>query len=323
MASPPALDEWGMRSRPCAPPIDELRAFTTTVIARETLREVAGALADRGIPVMPLKGVLFQLVLYEDPVERRLGDVDVLVPERRFAEAIDILVQQGYRPAKAGPSWIEAAFESPRGLPLDLHRRLFCARRYHMPTGDVFLRARRDEALLGVPLWIQHPLDTLAHLIGKFVSDHVHSASAPRLIELEKLVDHHALEPVTAARHLDHSGLARAARHVLSLGRRERTHRFYEATLAALPRGALDGVVVGLAGQLSRVLEHGRLAPLSSHLLNTSLLQGAHSLALAAAYAGQHELLARAGGAGGGYWAPFFSASSRAARRSASSARSS
>jgi hypothetical protein len=292
------------------------------VIARETLREVASLLVDRGIPVMPLKGVLFQLTLYADPAERRLTDVDVLVPEGRFVDAIDVLVQHGYRPVSAGPSWIEAAFRSPRGLPLDLHRRVFCPRRYRMGTDELFLRATRDEALLGVPLWIQQPLDTLAHLVGKFVSDHVHSAAVPRLAELEKLVDHHGLEPAAAARHLGHCGLARAARHVLSRGSRERRHAFYDAALAALPAAALDGAVVRVAGRLSRQLEHGRLAPLSSHLLNTSLLQGAHSLALAAAYAGQHALLARAGGAGGGYWAPFFSASSNSARRRASSARS-
>src|SRR6266511_5085875 len=105
--------------------MNELRAFTASVIARETLREVARALGDSGIPVMPLKGVLFQLVLYADPAERRLCDVDVLVPESRFAEAIAILMQHGYRPESAGPSWIEAAFRSPRGLPLDLHRRVF------------------------------------------------------------------------------------------------------------------------------------------------------------------------------------------------------
>jgi hypothetical protein len=266
--------------------------------------------------------VLFQLVLYPDPAERRLCDIDVLVPERRFPEAIDILLQQGYRPASAGPSWIEAAFESPRGLPLDLHRRIFCPRRYRVSTDELFSRATRDEALLGVPLWLQHPLDTLAHLVGKFVSDHVHSGAEPRLRELELLVEHHGLKPEPACRHLAASGLARAARHVFARGARERAHPFYEAALGALPRTALDDAVVGLAGQLCQRLEHGRLAPLSAHLLNTSLWRGASSLALAAVYAGEHAWLGRTRGATGGYWAPFFSASRSSARRTASSARS-
>jgi hypothetical protein len=293
------------------------------VIAREVLRDVARVLGDRGIPVMPLKGVLLQLTLYDNPAERRLCDVDVLVPERRFAEAITLLIERGYRPERAGPSWIEAALRSPRGLPLDLHRRLFCARRYQMPTDEQFLRARRDDGLLGVPVWIQQPLDTLAHLVGKFVSDHVSWEAPSRLAELEKLVDHHGLEPAAAARHFARCGLGRAARHVLSYGRGERMHGFYAAALDALPERRLDGAIVTIAAQLARTFSRGRLAPLSTHLLNTSLPRGAHSLALTAAYAGRHALLARLGGTGGGYWAPFFSgASSSAARRSASSARS-
>jgi hypothetical protein len=271
---------------------------------------------------MPLKGVLFQLFLYADPAERSLCDVDILVPERHFVRSIDVLVKHGLRPLGAGPSWIEASFDTPRGLPLDLHRRLFCRLRYNLPTNEVFLRGTVDRASLGVPLWIQHPLDTLAHLVGKFASDHVCSAATPRLAELEKLVDHHFISAAPAVRHLERTGLTRAALHVFARGALEREHPFYPAALAALPRRLVSEVVVHVAGQLSKRLEHNGLAFLSSHLLNSSLLRGATSLALAAAYAAEHARLARAGGSRGGYWAPFFSASSRAARRRASSARS-
>jgi hypothetical protein len=298
-----------------------LRAFTTSVIARETLKDVATLLGARGIPVMPLKGVLFQLFLYSDPAERQLCDVDVLVPEERFAEAIEVLIQHGYRPANAGPSWIEAAFESPRGLPVDLHRRLFCARRYRMPTREQFARARPDQARLGVALQLQHPLDSLAHLVGKFVSDHVHSGAAARFAEIEKLALHHALEPLAAAHHLERCGLARAARHVFARAAREREHGFHRAVLAALPADVMGSAVVVAAGALARRFERGRFAPLSAHLLNTSLWRGASSLLLALVYAAEHARLRQARGSRGGYWAPFFSATSSSARRRASSAR--
>ena len=299
-----------------------LRAFAASVIARETLRDVARLMHEARIPLMPLKGVLFQLMLYADPAERSLCDVDVLVPERHFVRAIDILMQHGFRPFSAGPSWIEASFDAPRGLPLDLHRRVFCPLRYRMPTDDIFFRATVNRELLGVPLWIQNPLDTLAHLVGKFVSDHVHSGAAPRLAELEKLVDHHFITAAPAVRHLLRAGLGRAALHVFSRGAAERSHPFHAAALAALPKGIVSSAVVDLAGQLSARLEEGRLAPLSAHLLNTSLLRGATSLALAVTYAAKYARLSRAQGASGGYWAPFFSASSSPARRRASAARS-
>jgi hypothetical protein len=299
----------------------ELRAFTTSVIARETLQEVAAVLAASGIPVMPLKGVLFQMQLYSDPAERRLCDVDVLVPEARFAEAIEILIRSGFRPSNAGPSWIEAAFQSPRGLPVDLHRRLFCAWRYRMPTHEQFERATLDRERLGAPIYLQHPLDSLAHLVGKFVSDHVHAEAALRFAEIEKLVERHALEPLDAARHLERCGLARAARYVFARGAREREAAFYAAALGASPEGALSVALAAAAGALARRWERGPLAALSAHLLNTSLWRCAISLLLGLAYAAEHARLRRAGGARGGHWAPFFSAASSSARRRASSAR--
>jgi hypothetical protein len=310
-----------MRSASDDSPRALLRAFTASVIARETLKDVATLLGERGIPVMPLKGVLFQLLLYSDPAERRLCDVDVLVPEARFADAIAVLVQHGYRPASAGPSWIEAAFESPRGLPVDLHRRIFCAWRYRMPTHEQFERATLDRERLGVPIHLQHPLDSLAHLVGKFVSDHVHAEAAERWAEIERLVDQHALAPRAAAAHLERCGLAPAARHVFSRAARERGHSFHGAVLEALPDGVLSAALIRLAGALARRFERGALAPLSAHLLNTSLRRGATSLLLALIYAAEHARLRRAGGRRGGYWAPFFSAASNSARRRASSAR--
>jgi putative nucleotidyltransferase-like protein len=300
----------------------EVRAFAASVIARETLRDVALALYRARIPVMPLKGVLFQLVLYQDPAERSLCDIDVLVPERRFSQAIAVLVQHGFRPASAGPSWIEAAFASPRGLPLDLHRRIFCSRRYRLSTRELFMRATVDDRLLGVPIWMQHPLDTLAHLVGKLISDHAYAALAPRLAELEKLIEHRHLGPELAARHLLRCGLGRAARRVFTLGAREREHPFYAAALRALPPDPMGDALVALADRLAAHGEHRAFGPLSAHLLNASLWRGATSLAMAAVYAAEHACLARAGGKPAGYWAPFLAESSSAARRRASSARS-
>jgi hypothetical protein len=299
-----------------------LRGFAGAVLAKETLGAVARALHAANIPVMPLKGALFQLTLYADPAERQLKDVDVLVPEGRFKDAIVALVQHGFQPWTAGRSWIEVGLRPQRGLPVDLHRRLFCAFRYRLETDALFARARVDRQLMeGTPLWIPHPLDTLAHLVGKFVSDHIATGAAPFLLELERWIDHHRLAPELAARHLAASGLARAARHVFARGARERGHPFFEAAARALPPDALGHVLVPLAAELARRGERSALGALSAHLLNSSLPRGMTSLGLAAVYALEHARLTRAAGARGGYWAPFFAGSSSSARRSASSAR--
>ena len=315
MRSDPALDAIRLGRA-------NLRGFAGAVLAKETLGAVARALHGANIPVMPLKGVLFQLILYADPAERQLKDVDVLVPERRFAEAIEVLVQHGFQPWSAGRSWIEAGLRPQVGLPVDLHRRLFCAFRYRLETDALFARATIDEQLLGgTPLWIPHPLDTLAHLVGKFVSDHIASGAAPFLTELERWIDRHRLAPELAARHLAASGMARAARHVFARGARELGHPFFEAAARALPPDALGRALVPLAAELARRGERSALGPLSAHLLNSSLPRGMTSLGLAAVYAIEHARLRRAAGARGGYWAPFFAGSSSSARRSASSAR--
>ena len=298
------------------------RAFVSAVIARETLRDVARELGRAEIPVMPLKGVLLQLGVYaHDPAERTLTDVDVLVPEQCFFAAVELLARRGYQPLSAGPSWIEAAFAAPRGLPLDLHRRLFCPLRYQLPTREVFQRARCDHRALGVSIWLPDPRDTAAHLIGKVVTDHVLHDAAARFRDLEALVGHHRLAPEALGAHLCRTGLCRTARHVLGRGVRERGHPFYAAVLQHLPPNPRDAAVAALARPLCRLLEGGPLAPLPAHLLNTSLWRGAASLSLAAVYAAEHALLRRARGARGGQWAAFFAPGNLSARRRASSAR--
>jgi Uncharacterised nucleotidyltransferase len=298
------------------------RAFAAAVIARETLKDVARELGRAEIPVMVLKGALLQLEVYaSDPAQRTLTDVDVLVPEPCFFAALAHLRGCGFRPRSAGPSWIEAALDGPRGLPVDLHRRLFCPLRYGLTTPAVFQRARCDHRALGVSIWLPDPLDTAAHLIGKLVTDHVGCDAADRFADLEALARHHRLAPDALARHLSHNGLSRAARHVLGRGERERDDPLYAAALRHLPASPVDAAVAALVGPLCGAFERGPLAALPAHLLNTSLPRGAASFSLAALYALEHARLRRARGRRGGQWAPFFVPSNASARRRASSAR--
>lgn len=59
------------------------------------LEEVVAALA--GTPVMRLKGIAYAGTLYEDAALRPMTDIDVMVPEARFGEAIAALEALGYR----------------------------------------------------------------------------------------------------------------------------------------------------------------------------------------------------------------------------------
>lgn len=280
--------------------------FVTAVMAREVLRDVAIVLAKEGIVVMPLKGVLFQLLLYGDPAERALLDVDVLVPRRCFGRAIRALIRAGFRPRSASVSLIEGALWSPRGMLVDLHRQLFSRGRYKLSTDAVFRRATRDDRLLGVPLQLAHPHDTAAHLIGKFVSDHEGSEPLQRLEELALWAQRCSIDPWRLARHLSLCGMARAARYTLQRGCELSADPFFPAALAALPADPLGRACARLARGLMLELGDGEWGALPAHLLNTSLASGGVSLAYSVLERLRHSWLTRRAGAGASDWSPFF-----------------
>lgn len=282
------------------------RRYATAVLAREVLVDVARVLAAQGIAVMPLKGVLFQQLLYADPAERALTDVDILVPERDFSRAIAALIEAGFLPRSAGRSLIECALRAPRGLTVDLHRRLFGRGRYALSTEALFQRATRDDGLLGVPLYIADPYDTAAHLIGKFVTDQERFDPLPRLAELARWVHHCRIEPVRLGQHLSECGMERAGHYVLTRGAEVLDDPFFGAAIAAFPADGSSHLYTRLARSLIPRLQGTAFASLPAHLLNASLARGAVSLTLVVTQRLRHAWLTRQHGTRGGYWSPFF-----------------
>jgi len=258
---------------------------------------------------MPLKGVLLQQLLYADPAQRPLTDVDVLVPEQDFERAIAALIEAGFEPRSAGRSLIECALRAPRGFTVDLHQRLFGKGRFRLSTEALFRRASRDESLLGVPLHIADPYDTAAHLIGKFVTDQERFDPLPRLEELAAWVSHRSLDPAQLGRHLCSCGMKRAGHYVLSRGAELLPDTLFAAALAAFPVDARGKLYTHVARALIPKLEGTRLASLPAHLLNASLARGAISLSWVVAERVRHAWLTWQRGAGGGYWSPFFAPS--------------
>jgi len=278
-----------------------------SVVAREVLHDVARLLGALNIPVMPLKGVLFQQLLYADPAERALTDVDVLVPEHEFERAIAALLHAGFAPRTASRSLIECAFTAPRGMTVDLHRCLFSRGRYKLSTEALFRRAHQDAALFAVPVHIAHPHDTAAHLIGKFVSDHEAHDPRVRLAELSRWIEHCSIDPLRLVRHLRCCGMRRAARYTFRRGAELLEDPFFSAALAALPSDPVGKASVGVAHATIPHLRNTAWAALPAHLLNESLLRGGASLAWSAVERMRHVWLASQGGERGGTWSVFFS----------------
>jgi putative nucleotidyltransferase-like protein len=283
------------------------RSYVAAVVAREVLRDVAGLLGAASIPVMPLKGAFFQLFLYEDPAERVISDLDLLVPEPRFERAVEVLLRAGYHAVKVGKSLMEATLLSPRGFPVDLHRRLFSGGRYRLPTADLFARSSEDRELIGVPLRLAHPLDTAAHLVGKFASDHVQLDALSRIVELSKLAHHYELKADLLVDHLMLVGMVRAGHYTFSLGVELIEDPFVDRVLALLPRGPLT-VVCATSARIAgeRFGEGSLVAGLSAHLLNESLPAAAASLTRAVLERARHAFLTQVGGRGAGVLREFF-----------------
>ena len=98
-----------------------LRAEQHRAIAAEAVAALAGA----SIPAVLLKGISYGAWLYDDPGERPMTDVDLLVPVAAHAEAIQILARLGYRHAGPRAQWSSRhhaiTLKRPTGS-VDLHR---------------------------------------------------------------------------------------------------------------------------------------------------------------------------------------------------------
>lgn len=107
-----------------------LRAISSAVLARNVvaLSQAREVLASIGAEVIPLKGLHLLGSRYA-PGERDLGDLDLLVPRHRVADADASLRRLGFRPEvpaervlEAGGGYLNSAlYEAPDRLPVHLH----------------------------------------------------------------------------------------------------------------------------------------------------------------------------------------------------------
>jgi hypothetical protein len=140
-------------------------AMFLTVAGPEMVREVAEILAPLGIPVMPLKGVLLQRLVYKTASFRTMVDVDILVPPARYTDAYHALISAGFS-FTAAPTPNEVSLRRPDGwLDLDLHRGLTDSMRCHLRADDMFARGRRDDQLFETSIVLIDPYDLYAHLL--------------------------------------------------------------------------------------------------------------------------------------------------------------
>jgi hypothetical protein len=257
------------------------------MLATELVGDAARTLARSGIQVMPVKGALLQHWLYDDPSERHLTDVDLLVRPDDLGAAVESLAAAGYRRTRHR-SVGGSVMQTPLGLALDLHSRLFDQARYRMPTPDLFARSSEDRVLYDASVRIPSPLDVYAHLIGKFGSDHLDAGSTARLDEIARMATRVNASPEVVARHLWHCGMRRVARYALPLVHKATGDAFSLRVYDCLAPDPLGRGIVAIANPLlAWASAHSRVGALVAHLLNDSVPRGVRS--------GVRAILQRAG----------------------------
>ncbi len=262
------------------------RAFAAGVVAREVIREAACALAEIGVELAPLKGVLLAATVDPPGMSRTFSDADALVAERDFSRAIAHLTSRGWTlaPPIANPS--ERALVPPTlPLALDLHQRLFAPARYSLPTEAIFSRAHGDEVLFAARVMIPDPYDVYAHLVGHAVNDHADARVTAVTRDLLLLSDTHRLDPRRCAAHLARHGLARAALYLLPQVHEATGDSFAAAVLELLPADPV-GVILSRAAReiIARAPTRAPIGAIPAHLLNRTLAASASAAVLAAVH---------------------------------------
>lgn len=96
------------------------------------LRTLAERFSQAGIPTVLLKGACYSLTIYPDAGLRPMGDLDILIPKDRFAEAIEMAQNLGYEEEVESLSGLRDLLnhevclrkKDRSSVPLELHHRL-------------------------------------------------------------------------------------------------------------------------------------------------------------------------------------------------------
>jgi len=137
------------------------------VAIRDSVARIARILAPAAIEVAPLKGALLIVGYAKEPQARTVGDIDLLVRDERFEEAVAILKAHGAREPIENPDGRTSTLEL-RGVPfpIDLHRRLCRHALYGLDETAMLDRSHRDEETFGEAVRVLAPEDSFAHAIA-------------------------------------------------------------------------------------------------------------------------------------------------------------
>jgi hypothetical protein len=130
---------------------------------------VIRGLEKAGIPTVVLKGAAASIAYYQDLGVRPMGDIDLLVPLDRAAEAVAHLGRHGWRPARPRVAdliryqhSVQMVHETGEALDLHWHVLAECV---HPSSDDGFWKRAVPIRILDAPTLALGPTDSLLHAI--------------------------------------------------------------------------------------------------------------------------------------------------------------
>jgi hypothetical protein len=252
----------------------------TALVGELALRlgnQVIGACAERGVVLMPLKGVLL-LARWPDLRGRRdLVDIDLLARPQDVRTVGLVLRTLGFE-RTAGSSAAGTFASDAWPLSVDLHHQLFPHGLFDASTDGVFSRAELDESLFADPVARMSDEDLISHLIGHFVKGRGTFLRDKSLDDIRWLLKQGCFRPRDGDRlaaHIRELGLLRAAGYVLGHGS-FRDEPLASAVFRALRLSAVDRTTIAIA-QLSTDANGGSPRWWAPHLLDRSIFAGSRS----------------------------------------------
>lgn len=279
------------------PDLDRRAELGARLLVDTRLREAAatffGALAEAGIAAAPIKGVVTSVALYDDPLERPFGDVDVLVGRRDLARVTALARARGFRLVHDSRQLLTVNVVIPPGLPMDVRASLgppgFC--RAH--AEDLLARAEvaEDARVMAAPFRMLAGPDHLLVLLLDAVLDKLALRAELRRRELGLAIRRWAGDPERFAAHARAAGLAAVAWIALSWLEREAGDPPARAIRAALePLPPLPRVVAAPVLSAFERAPWGPAARLGARMLADEPARGALSLALGAVGTARYHL---------------------------------
>jgi len=175
--------------------------------ARRVLGRVLAACGAAGIRALPVKGVLTAHLLYADPSERRIQDIDLRVTPHDFARLENMGARAGFRVLELSHASRNLVFDVD-GMMVEFEAHIGPRGLCNLPIETLLARAAVHEAPFGFPHLQPDLHDHALLLVVNVYKDKIVGAAAWAIRDLERLGARGDFDPVRLANLAAENGIA-------------------------------------------------------------------------------------------------------------------